>query len=417
LRADSALDAAILATDEDLTDVSPEPVQWVTIVDPQPLTSCVLISVSLSDRSDGAPEGNPLLGTLHPRTRRSWHELELSAWPYLRSVALALSGAPVLFRGNLIGIATAAQPAARRIRVTPISTLTSNPRFASITAQYLYHVPTPDNPPAASATGTVQPEIVARYSETYGTEDDTPTPPVPVDQASTSESQRLASGAGSANQTGKSAVADSEGQPPDSEVPPKAIRNPIDDNGYQYDIFLSYTKRGKVQQWIQNHFHPLLLSSLADELSREPRIFFDAAMETGSRWPASLAQALLRSKMMVAIWSPSYFMSTWCVAQLESMQDREQRLSPDKSARLNPSLIYPIVYSGPQNFPQYAQRRQARDLRQWANPSQQFEETSGYRDFRREMRDIAAEIGRMLTRVPAWEQDWPIHRPDRIDNQ
>ena len=368
-------------------------------------------------RSDGAPEGNLLLGTLYPRTGRSGPELELSAWPSLRSDALALSGAPVLFRDNLIGIATAAQPAVRRIRVTPISTLMSNPGFASITAQYLHHVPTPDNPPAAGATGSAQPEIVARYSEIYGTEDATPTPPVPVDQASTSESQRLVSGAGSANQTAKSAVADSEGQPPDSEVVPKTIWDPINENGYQYDIFLSYTKRGTVKQWMQNHFYPLLLSSLTDELSREPRIFFDATVETGSHWPALLEEALLHSKMMVAIWSPSYFVSTWCVAELESMQDREQRLNPDKSGRLDPPLIYPIVYSGPQNFPQYAQRRQARDLRQWADPFSEFEETYGYRDFRREMRDIAAEIGRMLTGVPAWEQDWPIHQPDRIDNQ
>ena len=191
------------------------------------------------------------------------------------------------------------------------------------------------------------------------------------------------------------------------------IEDTLGDNGYEFDIFLSYRRsgRGNACQWVHNHFYPLLLDCLTDQVGWEPRIFIDLAAETGSDWPSLLEDALLRSKMLVAVWSPPYFRSAWCLAEWESMQARERALNLGQPSRPN-GLIYPIIFSDSDNFPPAALRRQARDLKPWSNPFLAYRESHGYDALYREMQDIAIEIGQMLTRAPIWRPGWPIHRPD-----
>ena len=178
---------------------------------------------------------------------------------------------------------------------------------------------------------------------------------------------------------------------------------------YQYDVFLSYRRsgHGNAGQWVRNHFHPLLRDCLSDQVGWEPTIFFDLEVETGLRWPDLLADALRRSKMLVAVWSPPYFRSSWCLAEWQSMLAREQLLS-------GKVLIYPVVFSDSHTFPDAAKNRQSRDLKAWSNPFPAYQETRDYDRFYQEMQDVAAELGRMLAAVPAWQPDWPVHRPAEL---
>lgn len=178
---------------------------------------------------------------------------------------------------------------------------------------------------------------------------------------------------------------------------------------YRYDVFLSYRRSGpgNVGQWVRNHFHRLLVDCLSDQLDWEPKVFFDLEAETGSDWPSMLEQALLHSKMLVAVWSPPYFRSAWCLAEWESMRAREQVVAPGRPA----GLIYPVVFSDSRTFPPAARTRQARDLKAWNNPFPSFQESRDYDRFYHEMLDIADELGRMLARAPAWQAGWPVQRP------
>jgi len=97
------------------------------------------------------------------------------------------------------------------------------------------------------------------------------------------------------------------GQPPDT----GPGSDDVSPSGYRFDLFLSYRRGGTVPDWVHNHLHPLLLDCLADELSREPRIFLDSTMETGVHWPSGLEWALRRSRLLLPIWSPPYFTSPW----------------------------------------------------------------------------------------------------------
>src|SRR4051812_9238611 len=81
------------------------------------------------------------------------------------------------------------------------------------------------------------------------------------------------------------------------------VPRPVDD-GYEYEVFVSYRRNGNVRDWVRNHLHPLLVRCLEDELPGRPRVFLDVEQEIGGDWPSTLVTALSRSKLLLAVWSP-----------------------------------------------------------------------------------------------------------------
>ena len=184
-------------------------------------------------------------------------------------------------------------------------------------------------------------------------------------------------------------------------------------SGYRYDVFISYPRSGagNVGPWVHNHFHPLLLNCLADELPQDPEIFIDTRQEFGGYWPATLANALRRSRVLVPVWSPKYFSSRWCLAEWRTMMAREQVL--DLAGDRQPiGIIYPVVFSDSETFPDEARCRQARDLKRWAVPCEEYRKTNGYVGLHEAVREIAIELATRLRQVPPWQPGWPDLRPD-----
>lgn len=188
---------------------------------------------------------------------------------------------------------------------------------------------------------------------------------------------------------------------------------PAELNGYLYDVFVSYGRSGagNVRSWVQNHFHPLLVNCLADEMPVDPRIFLDLEQDFGGYWPAAIANALRCSRIMVPVWSPKYFTSRWCLAEWRTMMARERVLGL-ASERQPLGLIYPVIFSDSENFPDEARYRQARDLKRWAVPGEEYRNTSGYVGLYEAVRDVAIELAKILHRIPPWQPGWPVIRPD-----
>src|SRR5262245_60206696 len=109
--------------------------------------------------------------------------------------------------------------------------------------------------------------------------------------------------------------------------------------GYQHHFFISYSRSGDVPDWLDNHFLPVLTNRLIAVMDENPKIFVDKRIETGSDWPEVLANALRRSCYMVAIWTPHYFRSRWCLAEWESMRFRERQLKT-LSTSTKKGLVY-----------------------------------------------------------------------------
>ncbi|HXU32279.1 MAG TPA: toll/interleukin-1 receptor domain-containing protein [Thermoanaerobaculia bacterium] len=180
---------------------------------------------------------------------------------------------------------------------------------------------------------------------------------------------------------------------------------------YDYDVFISYSHRGSVVQWLRNHFHPTLMDCLADTMPRDPQVFVDFEQETGVHWPHNLTQALLRSRYLLAILSPPYFRSPWCLAEWHTMRERE-RLTGLRSASNPRGLIHAVSYADGEHFSDDARLTQWHEMNRWAIPVPVFRETREFVIFYQEMRKLAADLAKQIERAPDWQSEWPVIRPE-----
>jgi len=138
-------------------------------------------------------------------------------------------------------------------------------------------------------------------------------------------------------------------------------------SGYTHDIFLSYSRKPPTGEWVKNHFHAELKDCLLNELGVEVPIFIDFEQETGNHWPTRITQALHKSKLLVAVWSPPYFHSEWCMAEWETMRARE-RMTGYRCPENPKGLVYAVSSWDGKNFPLEAQETQCLDLSDWSIP-------------------------------------------------
>lgn len=180
---------------------------------------------------------------------------------------------------------------------------------------------------------------------------------------------------------------------------------------YDFDVFLSYARKGSSRNWVHLHFLPKLRDYLIDEIGIEPTIFVDEEMEAGSVWPSHLERTLARSKILVSIYSAQYFQSAWCLAEWKSMAAREQQLGL-ACPELTRGLIFPVLYSDSHNFPEFGLDRMWHDMKGLDSPDPIFQQTVDWLEFHKKMRVIATDVEKLLRQAPPWEPDWPIVRPD-----
>jgi hypothetical protein len=181
---------------------------------------------------------------------------------------------------------------------------------------------------------------------------------------------------------------------------------------YEYDVFISYQRSGGlISSWVRNHFHPRLLELLDHSLDRDATVFFDENVPVGTGWPHELREALQRTRVLVPVCSPKYFLSELCLAEWHSMAEREQLIGRSSSAQVKP-LIYPVIFCDSRNFPPYAHERPMRNLRQWNLPYEHFQATPAYLDFHHEVEKIAEELEELIESAPAWRPDWPVYTPE-----
>ncbi|MFC6093700.1 TIR domain-containing protein [Saccharothrix lopnurensis] len=183
---------------------------------------------------------------------------------------------------------------------------------------------------------------------------------------------------------------------------------------YKFDLFISYPRRGNVQEWLMNHFLRKLRDCLADQFAPTPKIYVDKEMPRAVEWPASLRHALWHSKIMIQLLSPQYFASKWCLAEWYSMLERERMLglaSPEKPQ----GLIYPILFSDSDNFPPEGKTRAWWSFKDFAYPDPAYQQTHEFVRFHREVNDLAVDLVALLQQVPPWRPDWPeVDPPDPV---
>lgn len=180
---------------------------------------------------------------------------------------------------------------------------------------------------------------------------------------------------------------------------------------YLWDIFVSYPRNNPVGQWVHKHFHPVLQGCLDGLLPTPPRIFIDVEQPTGTKWPQHIVDALLKSRMLIAVWTPPYFRSGWCMAEWETMLQRESYFK-SQGKPLERGLVYPVVYSDGKHFdPRAKSTTYRRDLTSYTYPYSGFRESAAYLKFHDAVASIAEEIESHLELIPEWEPNWPVATP------
>jgi hypothetical protein len=176
---------------------------------------------------------------------------------------------------------------------------------------------------------------------------------------------------------------------------------------YEYDVFISYSRSGNVGAWVNNHLYDMLKSCLIDELGSDARIFLDREMNLGTVWPDEVRRALSRSRLMLAVLSPPYFQSRWCLAEFETMAAREQHagLAVDGGTQ---GLILPLVFADGHSFPPSASNRQSWSVKDWGYPYPQFRHTPEYLSLHAQIRRLAEAVAKHRPTVPQWQADWPV---------
>ncbi|MCB9528149.1 MAG: TIR domain-containing protein [Myxococcales bacterium] len=189
---------------------------------------------------------------------------------------------------------------------------------------------------------------------------------------------------------------------------------------YLYDVFVSYPRDEKLDEWV----HDLLLPTLRDEFKHNhgrpaEAIFVDREIKPGSQWPDSLAKALKHSRILLGIWSAPYFQSAWCVAEWRNMQKREMFCTVDSQ---RPRLILPIIYHDGKHFDDDAKATMWRhDFKEWRfEPWAVTKNAETYLSFRRAVEAVATDLDEMIAVVPPWSPAFPIelptpHAPARAD--
>jgi len=179
---------------------------------------------------------------------------------------------------------------------------------------------------------------------------------------------------------------------------------------YLYDVFISYKRNSDAGLWVRNHLYPVLTQCLASEMPRDPQVWFDEDQDIGTNWPNNLKHVLLHSRVILCVWSPPYFRSAWCLAEWESMRAREQIFR--HRGNTNPPVIYPVIFSDGEHFPQSAREIIGRtDLSAWGYPYLQFRNSLKYLAFHDAVRTVAIELAKRVSDVPPWEPGWPTLNP------
>jgi len=173
---------------------------------------------------------------------------------------------------------------------------------------------------------------------------------------------------------------------------------------YVYDVFFSYKRHILTLEWTR-WVHARLRFWLTQELAvPEARLFMDEdCIEASDRWPERLKEGVRLSKCMVAVWSPLYFQSSWCVSEWESFRERERRLNMKSHG-----LIAPMRFHDGEHFPKEAQSVQWLDVAQYTSTVPAFLTSARAMDLEDLLKGFARQIARTIRDSPPFQPDWPV---------
>jgi FxsC-like protein len=124
-----------------------------------------------------------------------------------------------------------------------------------------------------------------------------------------------------------------------------------------YWFFLSYARNdAQGNPWLNRFYEDLArdvrsFASVPSTLTAKDIGFIDdIGLENGTQWTVELTEALQTSKVLVCLYSRSYFNSQWCGKEFRVFLDRLKAFVGQTGAKL-PPLIQPVLWDAPEDLP------------------------------------------------------------------
>jgi TIR domain len=170
---------------------------------------------------------------------------------------------------------------------------------------------------------------------------------------------------------------------------------------YRYDIFLSVKRDDTFGDWLRSHFIPLFFSYLKQDVivkchrKFSDYFFYEQTLRPGDPWPDELKDGIRRSRVALALCSPEYFYSDWCLTEFYSFLNRGGKV-----------LVPVSIYDG-EAFPKDARNIQSADLSQYVLVGKGFKDTERYIEFQDKLKTLSKDVAERIGAAPDY-CDWPI---------
>jgi len=161
-------------------------------------------------------------------------------------------------------------------------------------------------------------------------------------------------------------------------------------------------------------FFPLFKSFLEESIIKEDvKIFMDIGeIEGGQAWEMKIKDALIHSRIMVSVLSPTYFFSEWCRKEFAVMDYRQRQC--DYLSINNPNgLIVPLKIHDGEHFSDYVKSIQIADFNDYYLVGKGFQKTILYVEFQRKLKKWIEEVVLAYNHAPSWDVSWK--HPDWIN--
>ena len=171
------------------------------------------------------------------------------------------------------------------------------------------------------------------------------------------------------------------------DVPRPAAPSPVPPQQEEYDLFISCRREEFTLAWL-SEFQPLFTSWLSDLLGRHVSIFLDQSIDAGEPMFERIEAVLERSRILLAIVTPSYLRSEHAMREVGAFTQRGGR-------------IVPLLLRGPiEAVPHGMRTMQVADFREFAIVGEGFRKTSQYVEFQMQIRRLAEQLAEQLTSSP-----------------
>lgn len=180
------------------------------------------------------------------------------------------------------------------------------------------------------------------------------------------------------------------------------------ESAYTYDVFISYSRRRLPETFVSQNLVPLLTQWIEEQWERSATFFLDTdAIRTGDVWARTIVNALKSSRVLLAVWTPSYFRSSWCQFEWQTFQERAQAVGTP--------LSLPLLLADGEFLPPTVRSVQYVDVRSYARVGKAFQDTPTWVEFQGVVETLARDVARLLNLAPPEPAAWPMPEVPRPD--